>query len=274
MNEFETMMRDPLSRRTFLARLSAAGLGAACLPLLAGCGGSDKNNVVTPGGGNSNFRNIPGSTIDRIVLNFALTLEILEADLYRQALNRASGLALTTPLNADPNVYTLQIAPGNVPANLVTAGFVYLQQFAYVEATHREFLKIALGSEAVQPNANGYQFPNNEPGADLFSILSNILPLEETGVRAYLGAAPFLNATTGNPTVQTAVSIYSTEARHSAAVAYIVGRTGPTYTPEVGPVQLNGDKNVADAPGGHPNVFEKYLDPNTVLTTAQSTYFK
>ena len=47
-----------------------------------------------------------------------------------------------------------------------------------------------------------------------------IRTVEETGVTAYLGATKYLTSPT---LVQIAASIYSTEARHSSAVNYVLG---------------------------------------------------
>ena len=143
-------------------------------------------------------------------------------------------------------------------------------QFAYVEAAHRDFLITALGANAapVTSKSGKYKFATTDgkPGNDLVTILSNILPLEETGVRAYLGAAGFL---TDNNLFQVAGTIYSTECRHSASIEYILGqdpgpRTGITGVPA-------GEQEVATAPAA--NVFEKYLTPPTVLTAASTAYF-
>ena len=102
MIDFEQMLRDPVSRRAFLARMSAAGLGALSLPLLTGCNGNTSSNNTNSAVGNSlGFPGIPGRNANEVVLNYALTLEITEADLYRQALNRAAGLALGTQLDTE-----------------------------------------------------------------------------------------------------------------------------------------------------------------------------
>jgi len=73
-------------------------------------------------------------------------------------------------------------------------------------------------------------------------------------VRAYLGAAGFL---TDLNLIQTASTIYSTEARHSAVVADSIGRLP-------GPVPMPGDKKVTPSYPS-PDTFEYFLDPPTVL---------
>ena len=241
MNTFDQIKNSPVNRRAFLQRMGAAGLGVAAIALLDGCGGGNNNN--NNNGGNFPVSSIPGRNNNEKVLNFALTLEILEADLYRQALNIAAGKPVGADLSA-PGDYTLAVGSG---LSATQAGFAYLRDFAFVEAAHRDFLDAAIrqgGGTPVQRNAKGYQFPASagiSANSSLKDLLTAIYPLEEEGVSAYLGAAPFL---TDLGTLQTAVTIYSTEARHSAAIAYILGiDTGPQKNiAGVGPRQ---DVNVA-----------------------------
>ena len=174
----------------------------------------------------ANFPGIPGTSENTVVLNYALTLETLEADLYRQALNLAAGKPASTPApaNNDYSSYTLAVSPGTLSAQNAAIGFLYLQQYAGVEAAHRDFLRTAWAAAAVPANAKGYT-TGLAAGADLQTILTLIRNVEEQGVRAYLGAAGFL---TDPALVQAASSIYSTEARHSSGLNYVLGLdTGP-----------------------------------------------
>ena len=289
------LLHDAVSRRVFLARMSAAGLGTAAAALLAGCGGSSNNGggsgPVAPGGGltsfadPANFPGIPGTNENVVVLNFALTLELLEGDLYRQALNIAAGKPVATPLPAgNASSYTLAVSPGTLTDAQARAGFVYLQQFAYVEQAHGAFLTTfipTLGGTPVPPNAKGYSAASAGlvPGATLSTILSVILTLEETGVSAYLGAAPFLT----NPTlIEAASSIYSTESRHSAVINLTLGKiTGtPPATAAPGPYNATGGvqpignaKIPATFLNGstavYPGTAEFALTPKQVLAAAQ-----
>ncbi len=267
-------LRDPVSRRTFLARMSMAGLGALALPLLAGCGGNATNNG-TGSYRNAAFPNVVGRSANEVVLNYALTLKIAEADLYRQALNRASGRTLTVALDTTlpkanaTGSYTLTLSAGGLSSDLATAAFLYLIQFAYVEATHRDFLTATLAglnAPLTQANTRGYQYTNNEPGADLKTILTNLLIIEETGVRAFLGAVPTI---TDNATAQTITAMYSTEARHAAAVASLLQL-------DAGPAPNRGqtiDLSVTGAAYPHPNTFEYYAQPADALAKLTSAYF-
>ena len=276
MEDFQDVIKSPASRRAFLSRMSTAGLGMAATSLLggtllAGCGGGNSGNgggVGNPGAATNNYPAAFGAGDIRI-LNYALTLENLEADLYRQALNVASGRPIGAPLVPIANAratYRQSVGSGGVSGNVAAAGFLYLLQFAYVEAAHRDFLRAAIqanGGTPVQPNPGGYRFPNGTPGRDLRTILQSIVPLEETGVRAYLGVVPDFSS---NAFLQVAGTIYSTEARHSASVRYVLDPTNP------GPSRMLGDREVTANP---PSVetFEKFLTVQEVLATAQRTYF-
>lgn len=273
MTDLEEILQNPLSRRAFLARMGAAGLGAAAVALLAGCGGGGSSNNGSGSSGGStvqfadqaNFPGIPGSTENVVVLNYALTLETLEADLYRQAINIAAGKPASTPApaNNDYSGYSLAVGTGGLSSTQAQAGFAYLQQYAGVEATHRDFLRAALGSAAVPANAKGYTAPF---GTNLQSILTVIRTAEETGVRAYLGAAGFL---TDPNLIQTASSIYSTESRHSAGINYALGL-------DVEPTPMPGDLTVTGSayptttyPTPKARTFEYYQTPKQVLAAVK-----
>ncbi len=91
MTHFSDLRRDPASRRQFLTTMTAAGLGAAAVALLAGpapaLAKSGKTRARRGGGASRGtegdaaaaFPGIPGASNNEIVLNFALVLEILEA---------------------------------------------------------------------------------------------------------------------------------------------------------------------------------------------------
>jgi hypothetical protein len=286
VEQLDQILRSEVSRRSFITRMSAAGLGAAAISLLAGCGGSSSNSAVSGFGDPVNFPGFSGRSIDDIVLNFALTLEILEADLYRQALNKASGRALTTPLDPNPpsspdskGNYSKTIGNGAITNSaLADTAFLYLVQYAYVEAAHRDFLNVAVqskGATPVSPNALGYTFPL---GNDLGSIMNLIYAVEETGVRAYLGAAGFMSdAALKNGLLATAVAIHSTEARHSAAIAYTLGLDpGPIFSlPGVTPGRRVTDG--AAAAVGAPyreQTFQYYTEPAVVLNAVQPFFVK
>lgn len=267
MLDFDQIVTNPVLRRTFLSRVGMLGAGAMVLgSVTTGCGSDDGDSA----GDNSsqyfdptNFPGVQGRSANEVVLNYALTLEHLEADLYRQALNAASGRELTAPLDTNVSSYALASADGGLGTR-TDAGYAYLVQYAYVEAQHANFLQTAVansGGTPVAANANGYNFGFTK-GQDLRSLLTTIRTFEETGVRAYLGAVPYL---TDFALIQVAATIYSTEARHSAAINYVLGL-------DAGPAPVAGDQQVtASYPSA--NTFEYFKTPTQVLN-AVLTYFR
>jgi rubrerythrin len=261
MLNFRELCRNESSRRAFLTRMAAAGLGAAALGLFdarpAQATGKPLLDIINVPD-NEHFPGIPGRTKNERVLNYALTLETLEADLYRQALNLAAGKDLATPLPADVSDYALSIPTGYLPPPHPQMGFAYLQQFAAVEAAHRDFLRAAIqqmGGTPVGPNPGGYRAPF---GSTLRSILEVISLVEETGVRAYLGAA---GALTDLKLIQTAASIYSTEARHSSVLKL-------TLIQDPSPRRMPGDEQVTPRQVGEYD-FEFFQTPEQILKAVQ-----
>ena len=111
-----------------------------------------------------------GRNVNEVVLNYALTLELAEADLYRQALNRASGRTITEaldtkiPVSGATNDYKLTLATGGLGKATAQTAFVLPVEFAYVEATHRDFLTATLtglNAPLAQANPRGYEYPEH-----------------------------------------------------------------------------------------------------------------
>lgn len=129
------------------------------------------------------------------VLNYALTLEYLEAEFYRQ---------------------------GN-DANLLTGfEFIYLTQVQEDEEFHVDFLVKAIkgvGATPVEaPTVDfGSAFESRE------SYLKTSHTFENVGVGAYLGAAGFIKDKT---ILQAAAGIFGVEARHAAVVGNLLGLPG------------------------------------------------
>lgn len=198
--------------------------------------------------------NING-TGDIKVLNYALSLEALEADLYAQALMRLTGGG-TNALGQ--TITGLNVGDGN-PA------ISYLRDFGEIEVAHKNFLEGALGDQAItrgnNPLANArFDFGFSDNNTTFASVMEVVRIAEATGVGAYIGAIPFFATTTF---LQTAAAIQGTEARHTAAITAIINQLGinasgmPSPLP-VAPVVGQGtglERNAIDIP----------LAPNTVL---------
>lgn len=134
-------------------------------------------------------------------LNFALTLEYLEAAFYNKIVTTA---AFGTASSSD------QTALKKIQAD---------------ENAHVAFLKGALGAQAVASptfDLTGGKGSGNGPfkGYDLATgypvVLAMSQTFEDTGVRAYKGQAP--NLQSSRPYLTAALEIHSVEARHAAKV--------------------------------------------------------
>lgn len=170
------------------------------------------------------YTDIPGAG-DFKVLNYALALEALEADLYVQALQR-----LTT---GGTNALGQTITGLNVSSSDAFA--VYLQRFGKVEREHRDFLNTALGQNSILLSAlRGAKF---DFGINTFSaetLLDLLIDVENTGVQAYLGAIPQFSVR--SQFLPTAAAIQGTEARHTAALIVIRNRKYPNKVVPANPL--------------------------------------
>ncbi len=167
---------------------------------------------------------------DTQVLNYALSLEALEADLYAQALQRLT----TGGTNALGKTIVGLNQPNSSPA------VSYLVDFGKVENAHRDFLNGALGANSILATGkplNGTKFDFGLDDVSKYptvaSVVEQVRKAEALGVQAYLGAIPSFKTTTY---LQTAAAIQGTEARHTAVVtALLNGLDGgsrpvsPTY---------------------------------------------
>jgi hypothetical protein len=140
------------------------------------------------------------------ILNFALTLEYLEAEFYTRGVT----------------------AHGTLLAG--TAAIGALTTIRNDENNHVTFLKSVLGAAAVaKPNfdftAKG-TFPDPFLPTNYAVFLALAQAFEDTGVRAYKGQAPFLMS---NKTVLgAALNIHSVEARHASHIRQMRKANGDT----------------------------------------------
>jgi rubrerythrin len=126
------------------------------------------------------------------ILNFALTLEYLEAAFYAEAVSKGA-------LKGEATKFARVVAKD--------------------EAAHVAFLKGALGSKAVAKP----KFDFKGTTASQATFLKTAMALEDTGVSAYAGAAPMI---ADKKTLSAALSVHSVEARHAAWVRDILGKGG------------------------------------------------
>ena len=187
------MLMSPRSRRDIL-KLMAMGGTAVFLPsMMAACSNDDDNNIVTPPGGGAALT-IDFAKGDFAVLQFAYALEQLEADFYTKVM--AAVTAGTT--------------------NLTATDKAILQDIKYHEVLHREYFKVALGT------TYGFTITTTYPNLnfnDRTQVLATAKSLEDTGVKAYNGAAQYITST---DYLLAAGKIVSVEARHASAISDLI----------------------------------------------------
>lgn len=149
------------------------------------------------------------------ILNFALTLEYLEAEFY------TTGVA----------------TPGLIPAG--TPAVAALTQIRDDENNHVAFLKSVLGDKAVAKPTFDFTVKGNfNPFSDYGVFLALAQAFEDTGVRAYKGQAPNL---LGNKTVLgAALNIHSVEARHASHLRQMRKARGANQKPWITGKELGG----------------------------------
>jgi len=147
-------------------------------------------------------------------LNFALKLEFLESAFY------TTGLANTT-----------------LTAQFSTMELAYLNSIKSHEAAHVKFLQGVLGSSAVLQSSQGNNGTYDITAGGTFptvmtssaTFLTVACAFEDTGVRAYKGAAP--NLAGNQSSLTAALNIHSVEARHASAIRQLLFGRGITIKP-------------------------------------------
>ncbi|MDU0369244.1 ferritin-like domain-containing protein [Hymenobacter endophyticus] len=148
------------------------------------------------------------------VLNFALKLEYLEAYFYNLGLS-GDGTIDNNTTTATQTALRAQLSATNLSS---------LLKIRTDENNHVKFLRSALGNNAIAaPAVSQFDFTggkgsNTGPFAGVFTnaalFLAVAQSLEDTGVRAYKGGAPYLAS--NKDILTAALNIHSVEARHAS----------------------------------------------------------
>lgn len=161
----------------------------------------------------------PSSVLD--VLNYALTLEYLEAEFYTTA------------------VASQGLIPGSDNAGIVT--------IRDHENAHVVFLKTAIESAGGTPVSKpefdftaGGMYGNVFSNYDIFLAVAQAF--EDTGVRAYKGQAA--NLMSNKDVLTAALNIHSVEARHAAHIRRIRGAGGAAVKPWITGKETGGIPSV------------------------------
>lgn len=150
------------------------------------------------------FDDVEGTDVD--VLNYALTLEHLEDAFYQEALEAYGEDDFA---NAD--------ALGDFDEATRREAYTYVESAGQHESTHVEVLTQAVELLGGEPAAKGtYEFGVESVG----DVLTLGQVVENTGVAAYAGAAPFIESP---DLLSAALAIHSVESRHAAFMNELTG---------------------------------------------------
>ncbi len=176
---------QPFSRRKFFGIMSA---GTALMVTAAAC---KKHNPGEGGGHNTGNGGVNLGSGDIGILNYAYSLEQLEAAFYTQV--------IATPYSG-----------------ISSTEMSYLKDVRDHEIAHREFFKAALGSMAIQKLEVNFSTINFK---DRTSVLGTAKAFEDLGVSAYNGAGKLIS---NADYLTIAGKIVSVEARHAALIRDLI----------------------------------------------------
>jgi rubrerythrin len=200
----EELRDDPTSRKKFM-RMAGAGVASGLAVMIAACGSDTDNSTSTAAPGSTTTATSGGTTDnegDLSILNYALTLEYLEATFYQQVID--SGLV------KDKNLATLAKAIQQTEQDHVDA----------LTATIKK-----LGGTPVEAPKTKFEPILNQ---GLKVVLNTAADVENLGAAAYLGQAPNIK---NKDVLAAALSIHTVEARHAAGLNLLVGRPFATKNP-------------------------------------------
>lgn len=223
------------TRRDFLKVLGMGGAIVMLPAVLTACGEDDTTGII-PAGGTPQTVTLNLST-DIGILNYAYALEQLEAAFYSA-----------------------------VVAQSAFSGYTAEQQEVLAdlrnhEVIHREFLKTALGSNAI-PTLNLSASVVASTMTSIGTVLHNAEMFEDLGVAAYNGAGKYLSDANY---LTAAGKIVSVEARHAAAIRDMRDALGVTGGETAG-TRFAGDTVVSPTTG-----LDVKLEPSGVLSRVGST---
>jgi rubrerythrin len=183
---------DPSSRKRFFKMLGGAGAVSAATVLLAACGDDNKNSAARAA---DVTKTTDDGMSDLKIVNYALTLEYLEATFYQDVLD--SGVI------KDKKIGDL-------------AKSIHEHEQQHVDALTATAKSLG-GTPATKPETKFQEVIDK--GAK--NVLQTAATVENLGAAAYLGQAGNIRS---KDILAAALSIHSVEARHAAALNELVGR--------------------------------------------------
>ncbi len=178
------------SRRQFVRLMGVTGAAAGFSMMLGACGDDDD------GGGAATSENTSkGRRRDREIVDYALTLEFVEADFYDAVIDAG--------VLEDQNVTDMAI-------------LIRENEREHVDALSKVFRD--LGGNPTRPKTTFESVIDAGPE----KVLETAAMVENLGAAAYLGQAPRIQS---REILASALAIHSVEGRHAAALNRVIGKT-------------------------------------------------
>ena len=188
----DELMTDASSRKRFLSMVGGAGAAGALAMFMAACGDDDDDDKSSA---KTTEERKAGAKVDLEIVNYALTLEYVEAAFYADVIKAG---VVTNKAIGEAAKRIGENEQEHVDALLATAR--------------------KLGKPAPKPKTD---FTAVIDGGER-KVLETAATVENLGAAAYLGQAGRIKS---KEILAAALAIHSVEARHAAALNRIVGKT-------------------------------------------------
>lgn len=206
-----TRLSQPAPRRDFL---KWSGAGALAAVGLAACSDDTDVRSITEVITETDTVTVnpPPETFPSVTLNFANDFGVLN---YAYALEQL-----------EAGFYTAVVADSDFATTFSASEQRVLTDLRDHEIIHREFFKVALGTNAIPALTFNLSAVNLK---SRLSVLNAAQTFEDLGVGAYNGAAKFLSSA---DLLTIAGKIVSVEARHAAAIRDILAPRSGNFAPQ------------------------------------------
>ena len=202
------------SRRRFLGRGAKVAGGGALAIAVAGM----------PGGAGFRLANAQEFTDDLDILNFALTLELLESTFYQEGLDRFGEEDFADAFEGnDDEEDDDEGTPEAASEDRVRPSRARIEEILVHEEDHVATLTETITALGGTPVGEGdIEFDFDDALEDVETFLETARAFENTGVGAYNGAAPFI---TDPDVLGAAATIATVEGRHAGYLNLVTGES-------------------------------------------------